>query len=598
MRYPTLPVQHTTQEMVDVFLGYNHNLRIGDGEFYDMKNLSSNQFPILTPRGARGIYAQPTTGVTGLIGKEAPCYVDGESIVIDQVPVNLGLNSEPKQLVSMGAYVVIFPDKKYINTAPGKHSDNGYLEATATTSGKITFEMCKLTGEAYEVPPENKKDTAPTEPNDGDMWIDTSTTPNSLKQFSADSGNSGKWVPIASTYIKISAVGIGVGFKKGDGVNISGLKDVELKNFEDNETVLDEDITAIDGAFVLQDCQNDYIIIIGILKTYRELSNAVTLERKLPEMDFIIESGNRLWGCRYGEDNKGEFVNQIYASKLGDFKNWTCYQGISTSSYCFDLGSDGPFTGAIAHLGYPLFFKDNCMHMVYGSPGNNQIQTTTCRGVQKGSHKSMAIVNEVLYYKSRQGVCAYDGSLPTEISAPLGEVMYSNAVGGAYANKYYISMADNSGKYHLFVYDTAKKLWHKEDNTQVDAFCSCGNELFFLDHADGIIKTAFGSGELCTTPVEWMAETGVIGANVVGKKYLSRLNIQLILEIGARVNFFVQYDSMGDFEYVCTLAGTSLRSFSVPIRPNRCDHLRLRIEGKGNAKIFYICKTFEQGSDI
>ena len=90
----------------------------------------------------------------------------------------------------------------------------------------------------------------------------------------------------------------------------------------------------------------------------------------------------------------------------------------------------------------------------------------------------------------------------------------------------------------------------------------------------------------------------MIGTDRLGKKYLSRLNIQLVLEIGSRVNFYVQYDSVGDFEYICTLAGVSLRSFSVPIRPKRCDHLRLRIEGKGEAKIFYIAKTFEQGSDI
>jgi hypothetical protein len=43
--------------------------------------------------------------------------------------------------------------------------------------------------------------------------------------------------------------------------------------------------------------------------------------------------------------------------------------------------------------------------------------------------------------------------------------------------------------------------------------------------------------------------------------------------------------------------GTSLKTFSVPIKPKRCDHLRLRIDGEGNAKIFSITKTIEQGSD-
>ena len=46
------------------------------------------------------------------------------------------------------------------------------------------------------------------------------------------------------------------------------------------------------------------------------------------------------------------------------------------------------------------------------------------------------------------------------------------------------------------------------------------------------------------------------------------------------------------------MTGSSLRSFSMPIRPKRCDHLRLRIVGEGDAKIYSITKTVEKGSDV
>lgn len=600
MRHRRLPEIQASREMVDVFLGYNHNLRIGDGEFYDMKNLSSKEFPILTPRGKRGIYATPTNpdyGFTGLtVAKEKPCYVDGTDIVIDDARVNLGLNEQQKQLVKMGAYVVIFPDKKYINTID--ITDCGVIENATITKGDavggISFQMCKHNGEGYTV--DFQQDTAPEHPTDGALWLDTSTEPNALRQYAASSG---MWAQLATTYIKISATGIGNGFKKGDGVKISGLAGVELEDYEtQGGAITDPTLSAIDGAFVLQDCGDDFLIIVGLLPTARKLSNTVTVERKLPVMDFVIESGNRLWGCRYGISNDGEIVNEIYASKLGDFKNWNCFEGISTDSYVVSIGTDGAFTGAVTHLGSPLFFKEDCMHKIYGANPPYQIQTTACRGVQKGSHGSLAIVNEVLYYKSRNGVCAYDGSLPVEISEALGDLFYKDAVGGSHANKYYISMKDDRAQYHLFVYDTTRRIWHKEDNTRATGFASCGGEMYFIDHEAGSIMTVFGSGTLLPRQVEWMAQTGVIGADRLGKKYLSRLNIQLVLEVGSRVNFYVQYDSIGDFEYLCTLAGVSLRSFSVPIRPKRCDHLRLRIEGKGEAKIFYIAKTFEQGSDI
>ena len=115
MNYPKLRVLQTSRQMVDTFKGYNHNLRINDGEFFDMKNMTSDSYPVLSPRGKRGIYASPDSP-TGLIAKDALCYVDGACIVINGYPIDLGLNDEPKQLVSMGAYVIILPDKKYINT--------------------------------------------------------------------------------------------------------------------------------------------------------------------------------------------------------------------------------------------------------------------------------------------------------------------------------------------------------------------------------------------------------------------------------------------------------------------------------------------------
>ena len=143
--YPRLSELPTTREMVDVFRGYNHNLRIGDGEFYDMKNLSSANYPVLSPRPKRGVYASPAT-IGGLIGKDTLCYVDGGDFVINENRINMGLTVEnaPKTLISMGAYVIIMPDKKYINTS--EPSDHGSIEASFTTSEPVEFLLCTLEG--------------------------------------------------------------------------------------------------------------------------------------------------------------------------------------------------------------------------------------------------------------------------------------------------------------------------------------------------------------------------------------------------------------------------------------------------------------------
>jgi hypothetical protein len=64
------------------------------------------------------------------------------------------------------------------------------------------------------------------------------------------------------------------------------------------------------------------------------------------------------------------------------------------------------------------------------------------------------------------------------------------------------------------------------------------------------------------------------------------------------VSFFAEYDSSGAWEHLFTMTGKELRSFSIPVRPKRCDHMRLKITGVGDAKVYSICKTVEQGSDV
>lgn len=578
MRFPKLRELDASRQMVDTFKGYNHNLRIGDGEFFDMKNMTSDCYPVLSPRKSRGVYASPNSP-TGLIAKDALCYVDGTKFVINEYPVDMNLNDEPKQLISMGAYVIIMPDKKWINTLD--LTEFGNIEASVTTASDVAFSLCTVDGADYENMTVSAEE--PAEPDNMALWIDTSSKPHTLKQYSATSS---MWVQIATTYVKISCTGIGKAFEQYDGVTISGIKNEALKD--------------LNASTIIWAKGDDYIVVVGILDevtTQTEAEGAIKVQRKMPNMDFITESENRLWGCRYGIASNGEVVNEIYACKLGDFKNWNCFMGLSTDSYAASCGTDGQFTGAITHMGYPLFFKENCVHKVYGNyPANFQIQTTACRGVQKGCHKSLAIVNEVLYYKSRSGICAYDGSLPVEASYALGNEAYSDAVGGAHGNKYYVTMKDVTGEWNLFVYDTAKGMWHKEDDLPAEYFCSCRNELYAISGGD--IITMLGSGDPGEGDLEWMVQSGEIGISSPDMKYISRLTVRMSMEIGAEVRFYAQYDFNEVWEQLVTIKGTSLRSFSLPIRPKRCDHMKLRIEGEGVVKIYSITKTIEQGSDL
>lgn len=590
MEYPTLTVKPKSRDMIDLFLGYNHNLRIRENEFYDMQNMTSDHYPVLAPRKKRGLYMN-FGDIYGMIYKDGICFVADEGIYIrDDGMVDMGLTYGQKQLISMGSYIIIMPDKKWINTV----KKNGTYEWGEIEHKErfptVAFYLCQQDGTLYPQTQPSKE--PPSNPENGSYWIDISTDQTVLKKYAADQAT---WVNIPTTYVRIEAQGVGRSFSKYDGIKISDI------------TV--QDAGDLNGYHTIWDAGEDYIVVTGIIKenaiqSTQDGEEFVTMSREMPIMDHIIECNNRLWGCRYGANADGEIVNEIYASKQGDFKNWQSFMQISTDSWVQGVGSDGPFTGAISHMGNPIFFKENCMHKVYGSiPANFQVQTTPCRGVQKGSQNSLAVVNETLFYKSVNAVCAYDGSLPVEMSSAFGNRRYNDAIACAYGNKYYISMReDQSGTHHLFVYDAAKGMWHQEDDLQVTGFCSSKDEIYAIAYGQygGDIITMLGSGYPLNEEekVPWMVETGLIGMAMPDMKYISKLLVRMSLEEGASVKVMIQYDSIGNWEKVCEMTATSLRSFSVPIRPRRCDHFRLHIEGSGDGRIYSITKTIEQGSDL
>lgn len=595
--FPTVKQTDTSRSVIDAFKGYNHNLRIGAGEFYDMKNLCSTEYPLLANRKKRGTVHELTTP-QGIIAKDALAYIDNGTLYYNGYATGLtGLQSGEKQLVSMGAFLCIFPDKKYFNTID--MTDFGDMEAHYTAQA-ATYTISTDNGEGYATPTVSASE--PEEPENLDLWIDTSGDKHILKQYSSITN---EWVSIVSVYTKITFTSQGTIpelFSQFDGVKISGCEVAEEDSglyAQVKELNGDKIIYALGGSE--EDNINDYIVVIGLLDqsyTQEGEGTQIKISRELPQMDYVCEAQNRLWGCFYGNVD-GKNLNEIYCSALGDFKNWSRYLGISTDSWTASVGSDGQWTGAINYLGNPTFFKEDRVHQVEISAiGAHSVNEMPCRGVQKGSSKSLVLVNETLYYKSKTDVCAYQGGFPAGISEALGDKKYFDAVGGSYGEKYYISMKDASGAWTMFVYDINKGLWHKEDATHALAFAATSNELFYIDADSNTIIAANGAEGTLEAEVEWAAVTGIMYYAYPDHKYVSRYNIRLKMEERARLNVYIRYDSDGEWEYNGTIEFAGTNTMTLPIRPRRCDHLQIKLEGKGNVKIYSIASILELGSDI
>ena len=517
MLFPRLQEVSRYRDMTTVFGGYNHQISCDEGQFFDMKNMTSKYFPVLSPREKRGI-VKTLVNPQGILDKEDMWWIDdkvlyknGEEQTLEGVALS---DESPKTLAKMGAYIIIMPDKIWCKASDDDSNlECGYMENQVDITG-FTLSLCEANGKAIEW-----HDAAyynSNAPKDGDymMSVNSNGKP-SLKIYAASTSI---WMSVATTYTQINAIGIGKGFEKEDGIKISGkFTTTEVRDAIGDIFVNDEGDDVYSTNTYIVDMTENSITIPGIYK-YADAESenifsevALTLERKVPDMSFITECNNRLWGC----STDG---HEIYCCKLGDVKNWNCFRGVSTDSWAATIGSDGKFTGAITYLGYPIFFKeDGLIKISVSAIGGHQTKETKCRGVQSGSERSLVILNEILYYKSTTSVCGYNGSLPYSISDELGDVRYYDAVSGAIGDNYYVSMRDNKNEYNLFVYNAKTGIWCKEDNTDALVFCKHKDDLYYIDNKDNTMKSIGGTllydvpEKATEDKFDWFVESGAIG---------------------------------------------------------------------------------------
>ena len=252
--------------MTSAFYGYNHNEIIADGELYDMENMSGDSYPLLAVRRKRGITSmdvqgEPSVPLTGIHGRDQLVFVRGDTVYYNNYPVT-GLSlattagTTPKKIISFGAYVLIFPDKKYFNTTD--LSECGSMDRTFSMAGTgLSLRMCRLDGSNYETDP-TASEEPPAEPENGEYWIDESGDTDVLRQWSAATE---EWAEVPSTFVKISGTGIGAGLKEYDCIDLSGIALGGL----DPDVRLESQVSALNGSVIVYACGSDYIVTAGLI---------------------------------------------------------------------------------------------------------------------------------------------------------------------------------------------------------------------------------------------------------------------------------------------------------------------------------------------
>lgn len=569
---PVYKLAPLTERIIE-FRGLNKNPVVEEGELKDMKNMTSDEYPCLYQRKARGQYTMPggikkpismicKNEKLGIIAEKDGIgesvyafYYDGEEHPeVGAWAEDKGIPiSEETKMVAINTKICFFPQKIYYSLID-TNNPVGNLDAA------ILFESATL-----------------TETGDGQI------------------------IQVQDTSYEEDAF---LDFAIGDAINLN----VHLEIIVEDEE-LSKDITT---AALIQDIGFDGSTNLPFItvpsETFLELAEMgvdtaslsnIGIDKGCPDLDFVMEYNNRLWGV----SNKD---NTIYASKLGDPRNWQYFQNTSIDSYYAEQGTDGDWTGLAPYSGHMLFFKEQHIHKVYGTaPENYQIVIAKARGVEKGSSKSVAIVNDIVFYKSTLGIMAYEGDKPYLISQKFGATKFKDVVAGTDGVKYYCSLLkENNGVYepYMLACDINKGLWHKEDELKVRDFCLLGDELLFINenkvdyfNSNNIYvinsKNPMSNEEM----IKWMVEIGPFDEYIENKKVVSKLAMRLSPEEKSELDISISMDN-GEYEYLEHIADYHESVLFVPIVPRRCNKFTIKLEGIGRCRVESLSRKYRVGT--
>lgn len=366
-------------------------------------------------------------------------------------------------------------------------------------------------------------------------------------------------------------------FKVGDGVTITGAADAG-----NNKTAI---VREIDGN-KLRFYENTF--------TVNSTAANITVARTVPDLDYHCVIDNRVWGCK---------DDTICCCKLGDPTNWNVFDGLSTDAWSVETGTPGDFTGCVAFMGYPIFFKKDKIFKVYGNRLSNfEVMSSATLGCIDAA--SLAVAGETLFYLSPAGFVRYNGGYPAVIDAVLNRKHFSGTAGSD-GRRYFVCAQYANYACENLVYDTQTGLWHREDAQEFFGMAYAAGALWALTANTGTddllqIGDVQGGNEAAFESSVTFGELDSVTINRSAYTFASKYPVRLWLRYAldarnetangvttdvAALTVTISYNG-GAFRSVTALpsGGKNVRYVPVPIK--RCDRFSVKLSANSAWKLY------------
>ncbi len=653
MYLPRIYDKKHTQSGVTAFYGLDCHRTAPVGWFFDAENVSSDEHPMLTVRPPRGILARPFATVDGatvymgpvsdaVIIEDRLCAVEGRYLWIGNHAdgyqrLDLGLTSGDKLLVPYSYYLCIWPDKVYVNVLDPE--DRGSMVDAYALFGLSDIKVSVISrgGAKPSIVSETEPEGDPLEFEYLTLWYKPRVVhenepdePAALyRQMNVSPEDNGVlWQEIESYILVERGVGTGGILHKavteGEYIVLSGFN-----NANSTDDPSKKDLDFLNGPHLVNSVkivpcgdagETANFTVRGILQDaasydfvndvdYPNMgdNNLILVQRAVPDLQYAVSHEGRIYGCFRGISNiSGEEVNEIYISAANDFRSFYRVTDTTSDPLVMSVAEPGAFRGAAVLRDAVVFFKNRKILRVGGdTPESFYYTATDGQGPSVGCERSLFVLGGRAYYMTPGAVYSYDGGSVSVISDRLGEsivsVLTAEASGYGWQYRLLVRMVDGTSR--LLVYDTHLGLWHRETvpSSGIGAMadhdggilCFGGNGTIHAMGAVGMPGVSVPADEM---RIPWFWESGMIGLDSPEKKYILKVEARLYIEKGASVEMWIQYDSNPEWKPVWRAEAGQTRTVVSQMIPHRCDHMRVRMRGRGNVVLLGLFITEEKES--
>ncbi|HIU57498.1 MAG TPA: hypothetical protein IAA61_06760 [Candidatus Ornithomonoglobus merdipullorum] len=298
--------------------------------------------------------------------------------------------------------------------------------------------------------------------------------------------------------------------------------------------------------------------------------SGVSVFRRRRTFDHIAAHNGRLWGSV-------PTGNRIYVSNSNDYFDFTSASVVEGYAGRIESDTPGTFT-ALAEYGSELVaFKEDSISVIYGSGAYG---VSVIPGIGCIDGRSVALTPSGMIFLAAGGFYGFSGSQPAKLSEKLGRKRYISAVGGFDGEIYYVSAKDKDGASELLAYDTRYGTWHRQDGLDARGFFR-HRAGFYIAAEKKVYETNAETGET----VEWSFTGAPVFSEKLGLKAVCELWIRAELAEDAEFTVYTSVEN-GGYRRHSTFRGGGMRIVRCPVRAVMGGGYRYRISGSGEA-VFY-----------